>query len=146
LCIGYIAPRVRDSASENLQPIQSARAEHHLRAASSKHDRSGFADFTARARMMTALSLIPTMKFCFETHSFPTLSQLYLLSRSLHSSSTFALFPFFETLATNSSNLESKSFKMGDLFDFLWPRARSIVGASPLRGRLVKDEAKKVSA
>jgi hypothetical protein len=26
---------------------------------------------------------------------------------------------FFETRATNSSNLESNSFKMGDLFDFL---------------------------
>jgi hypothetical protein len=26
---------------------------------------------------------------------------------------------FFETRATNSSNLESKSFRMGDLFDFL---------------------------
>jgi len=26
---------------------------------------------------------------------------------------------FFETRATNSSNLESKSFRMGDWFDFL---------------------------
>jgi len=26
---------------------------------------------------------------------------------------------FFETRATNSSNLESKSFRIGDLFDFL---------------------------
>jgi len=26
---------------------------------------------------------------------------------------------FFETRATNSSNLESKSFRMGDSFDFL---------------------------
>jgi hypothetical protein len=39
----------------------------------------------------------------------------------------------------SSSNLESKSFRMGDWFDFLEPRTRSIVGASPLRGRLVTD-------
>src|SRR6266404_6877198 len=38
------------------------------------------------------------------------------------------------------SNLESNSLRTGDLFGFLWPRTRSIVGISPLRGRLVTDE------
>src|SRR5882762_11077881 len=52
----------------------------------------------------------------------------------------------FETRATNSSNLESKSFRMGDWFDFLYPRTRSIVGVSPLRGRLVTDEGRKFCA
>src|SRR6266478_4413689 len=42
-----------------------------------------------------------------------------------------------ETRATSSSNRESNSFKIGDLFDFLYPSTRSIVGVSPLRGRLV---------
>jgi hypothetical protein len=77
--------------------------------------------------MTTTLFLIPGMKFCFETRSLPTLSrcfpsQLYLLcrsSRSLHSTFYFHTFFLFETRATNSSNLESNNFRMGDWFDFL---------------------------
>src|SRR6266852_5295294 len=51
-----------------------------------------------------------------------------------------------DTRATNSSNLESKSFRMGDWFDFLYPRTRSTVGVSPFRGRLVTDEGRKFCA
>src|SRR5580692_6411969 len=53
---------------------------------------------------------------------------------------------FFETRATNSSNLESKSFRMGDSFDFLYPRTSSTVGVFPLRGRLVTDRVRKFLA
>jgi hypothetical protein len=38
---------------------------------------------------------------------------------SLFDRLTGAMDPFFETRATNSSNLESSSFRMGDLFDLL---------------------------
>jgi len=52
----------------------------------------------------------------------------------------------FEARATNSSNLESKSFKIGDSFDFLYPITKSIVGIFPARERLVKDEGRKFCA
>jgi hypothetical protein len=40
----------------------------------------------------------------------------------------------------------SKSFRMGDSFDFLYPRTSSTVGVSPLRGRLVTDRVRKFLA
>jgi len=70
-CVGDLGARSRDTTSESLQPIQSARAQHDLRAVFSQHLRSRLAYSTARSRMLselapvmtTTLSLIPRMKF-----------------------------------------------------------------------------------
>jgi len=47
--IGYLATRSRDTTSESLKPIQSARADYDLCAAFSEHDRSRLAYSAARA-------------------------------------------------------------------------------------------------
>jgi hypothetical protein len=66
----------------------------------------------------------PTHLVCAldRTGNFIALTRLKISDRVsykwLHEDGKFYR-PFFETRATNSSNLESKSFRMGDLFDFL---------------------------
>jgi hypothetical protein len=52
----------------------------------------------------------------------------------------------FDARTVNLSSLESKSFSTGDWFDFLKPRTRSTVGASPFRGRLVTEGGRKFCA
>jgi len=45
--------------------------------------------------------------------------------------------------AIKSSSLERNSFRIGDALALLYPTTRSIVGTSPLRGRLMTDHGRK---
>jgi hypothetical protein len=125
---------------------------------------SGFEMFARlkldRRKMLRRSEILPRCQATASKHSWGTVkdSPVPYSSSRHHSTSGSPLtqelhtmhFEFYrvlsDTRATNSSNLESKSLRMGDGFDFLWPRTRSIVGVSPLRGRLVTDRGRKFCA
>jgi NAD(P)-dependent dehydrogenase (short-subunit alcohol dehydrogenase family) len=47
------------------------------------------------------------------------------------------------TRAIKSSILKRNSFRIGEVFALLYPTTRSIVGTSPLKGRLMTDHGRK---